>query len=140
EQINRRIGYRLQLREISWPSEAVIGQPFSMLTRWANAGVAPCYPGGFLAVTLKDDKGGIVSVLTDEGFDLRQLQPGPPEAAPVQARTCEFVAGRVAPTTRPGEYGLYVSVGRRDGTPRLALPLPGDDGQHRYKVGQIRLN
>jgi len=25
------------------------------------------------------------------------------------------------------------------GTPRIALPLTGDDGQHRYKLGQVAL-
>jgi len=49
------------------------------------------------------------------------------------------VAGRVAPVTRPGDYAVYVSVGRRDGTPRIALPLAGDDGQHRYRLGQLVL-
>ena len=32
-----------------------------------------------------------------------------------------------------------VSVGQRDGTPRLALPLPNDDGQHRYRLGNLVL-
>jgi hypothetical protein len=49
------------------------------------------------------------------------------------------VAGQVAPVTLPGDYALYVSVGLRDGTPRIALPLSGDDGQHRYKLGQVVL-
>ena len=44
ERINRRLGYRLQLREITWPRAVVIGQPFAVSSVWANAGVAPCYP------------------------------------------------------------------------------------------------
>ena len=140
ERINRRMGYRLQLRELTWPRSAIIGQPFSVRSAWANAGVAPCYPGGFMAVTLKDQKDGIVAVLVDEGLDLRDLKPGPRDSAPVVERVWEFVAGRVAPVTKPGEYRLYVSVGVRDGTPRIALPMTGDDGQHRYKLGQIALH
>lgn len=139
DRINRRLGYRLQLREITWPGEVAIGQPFPVHTTWANAGVAPCYPGGFMAVTLKDEKGGIVSVLVDEGFDLRELKPGPADHIPVSERQSEFVVGRIAPTTRPGEYAVYVSAGLRDGTPRIALPLAEDDGQRRYKVGRITL-
>jgi hypothetical protein len=139
DQINRRMGYRLQLREISWPREVIIGQPFAVRSVWANAGVAPCYPGGFVALTLKDSKDGIVAVLVDESFDLRQLRPGPADQLPVVERKAEFVAGRVAPVTLPGDYALYVSAGQRDGTPRLALPLPGEDGQHRYKLGQVAL-
>ncbi len=139
ERINRRMGYRLQLRELSWPREAVIGQPFAVHSTWANAGVAPCYPGGFMALTLKDKKDGIVAVLSDETLNMRELKPGAPDSVPVIEHASEFIAGRVAPTTLPGEYALYVSVGLRDGTPRIALPLTGDDGQHRYKLGQAVL-
>lgn len=139
ERINRRLGYRLQLRGLSWPREVIIGQPFPVRSLWANAGVAPCYPGGFMAVTLKDCKDGIVAVLVDEAFDLRELKPGPAEQIPVTERQAEFVAGRVAPVTLSGDYALYVSVGLRDGTPRLALPLAGDDGRQRYRLGQVVL-
>ena len=139
DQINRRLGYRLQLRELSWPREVIIGQPFPVDSRWANAGVAQCYPGGFMAVTLKDAKDGIVAVLVDESFDLCDLKPGPPDQVPVTDRKAEFVAGLVAPVTLPGDYAFYVSVGLRDGTPRIALPLAGDDGQRRYKLGQVVL-
>ncbi|MCX6890543.1 MAG: DUF4832 domain-containing protein [Verrucomicrobia bacterium] len=139
DRINRRLGYRLQLRKLSWPREVIIGQPFPVRSLWANAGVAPCYPGGFMAVTLKDPKDGIVAVLVDEGFDLRDLKPGPAEQVAATERASEFVAGRVAPTTLPGDCAVYVSVGLRDGTPRIALPLSGDDGQHRYKLGQMVL-
>jgi hypothetical protein len=41
ERINRRLGYRLQLRELSWPREVIIGEPFPVRSLWANAGVAP---------------------------------------------------------------------------------------------------
>ena len=139
DQINRRMGYRLQLRAMNWPAKAPIGRPFMVESQWANAGVAPCYPGGFLAVTLKDSKGGLVAVLVDEGFDVRGLKVGPPRQAPVQVVRSELTAGRVAPVTRPGTYDVFVSVGQRDGTPRIALPLAGDDGQRRYRLGSIAL-
>jgi hypothetical protein len=139
EQINRRMGYRLQLRELSWPTSVKIGQPFNVDWRWANAGVAPCYPGGFPALTLKDAKGGLVAVLTDERFNVRALPAGAKDQAPVKAQRSEFIAGLIAPTTLPGTYDLFVSVGQRDGTPVIALPLKEHDGQKRYKVGVIQL-
>jgi len=139
EQINRRIGYRLQLREISWPREIAVASPFSVHSLWANVGVAPCYPGGFMALTLKDEKQGIASVLTEEGFNLRELKPGLPGQAPARRVSSEFVVGRVAPVIRPGEYSVYVSAGMRDGTPQLALPLAEGDGYLRYRLGQIRV-
>jgi hypothetical protein len=145
--LNRRLGYRIQLKEINWPVEAVLGQPFRIETQWANAGVAPCYAGGFWALTLKDDKQGIVSVNTDESFNVRELKGGPPDAVPVEKRDSTFTVafrhvdprGSHAPPTRPGVYEVFVSVGLRDGTPQIALPLSGHDGQRRYRVGQMRL-
>jgi len=147
DRINLRLGYRLQLREASWPEEAVRGQPFEIETHWANAGVAPCYPGGFWAFTIKDGKNGIVSVHVDDGFDMRELKVGPAGQAPVEKRRLEAVVafkhvdprGQHVPPTPAGEYSVYVSVGARDGTPAIALPLPGDDGFKRYKLGVIKL-
>ncbi len=145
--INRRLGYRLQLREMSWPAEVKLGEPFVVETAWANAGVAPCYGGAFWALTLKDQKGGIVSVNSDEEFDLAKLKVGPPGQALPEKRAVKFVvalrhvdpAGTHAPPTKAGKYDLFVSVGQRDGTPRIALPLAAADGQRRYKLGQIHL-
>lgn len=139
DRINLRMGYRLQLRRLSWPEVVTIGQPFEVNAEWANAGVAPCYVGGFMTITLKDDKGGIVSVLVADGLDMRSLEVGPEGKAPVRLQKSEFTVGQFAPVTKPGVYDVYVSVGMRDGTPRIALPLANDDGQHRYKVGTITL-
>jgi len=139
DRINLRMGYRLQLREISWPLHVTIGEPFKVESMWANAGVAPCYPGGFMALTIKDEKGGIVSVLSDESLDMRSLEVGPPDQAPVKGHESEFCIGLIAPTTHPGKYDVYVSVGKRDGTPVIALPLPGNDGSRRYKIGTIEI-
>ena len=137
--INRRLGYRLQLREIRWPDRVVIGRPFRVESAWANAGVAPCHPGGFMTLTIKDDEAAIIAVLSDESLDMRTLAVGAPGEAPVVQYASEFTAGRIAPVTRPGAYSLFVSVGRRDGTPVIALPLTGDDEQRRYKVGIVTL-
>jgi hypothetical protein len=139
DRINRRIGYRLQIREMSWPKTATIGQPFKVDSTWANAGVAPCLPGGFVAITLKDAKGGIVSVLSDEQFDVRSLEVGKADQVPTRSRSREFTVGMFAPVTQPGDYDIFVSVGQRDGTPTIALPLPDDDGQRRYKIGRMTL-
>jgi hypothetical protein len=139
DKINRRLGYRIQPREVTWPREVAIGTPFTVKWTWANAGVAPCLPGGFPAVTLKDAKGGIVAVMVDEGFDVRSLGVGPKDEPPTKLRESRFNAGLIAPVTKPGEYDVFVSVGQRDGTPTIALPLAGDDGQRRYKVGRMAL-
>lgn len=140
DRINQRMGYRIQPLELTWPKTAEIGKnSFKVKWIWANKGVAPCYAGGFPCLTLKDSEGGIVSVLTDESLDMRSLKVGPPDAAPVTTLESGFTIGGIGPTTKPGTYDLFISVGLRDGTPRIALPLAGDDGQRRYRLGVVTL-
>ncbi|MGC8742725.1 MAG: DUF4832 domain-containing protein [Verrucomicrobiia bacterium] len=140
EKINRRLGYRIQLRQIRYPSSVQLGEPFTILTKWANAGVAPCYPGGFWALTLKDDKGGIVSVNVDEEFDFRNLKPdGVEQTLKSEFTIARRLEGGHKPPTMPGAYDLFISIGLRDGTPIIALPLKDTDGQRRYKIGKIEL-
>ena len=143
--INQRLGYRIQLREIAFPKEARTGEPFTVETTWANSGVAPCYPGGYWALTLRDAKGGLASTQVDESFDFRNLKTGAVGEAPVHQLTSKFTLamphrdprGTHAPPPLAGTYEVFVSVGSRDGTPVIALPLPNDDGHRRYKVGSI---
>jgi hypothetical protein len=137
--INQRLGYRLQLRELTLPKRVKRGTFFDVQWTWANVGVAPCYAGGFPALTLKDTKGGIVAVLVDENMDVKRLDVAAPGAAPVTSLLSRFRVGHVAPTTVAGLCDVYVSVGRRDGTPVIALPLAHEDGQRRYKVGQLQI-
>lgn len=140
DKINLRLGYRLQPVEVTWPKIVEIGTPFMVQWTWANKGVAPCYPGGFPALTLKDAEGGIVSVLSDDTLNMRDLKVGPATDTPTTRHPSAFTIGLVAPATKPGAYDVFVSVGKRDGTPQLALPLEGDDGQHRYRLGTMTLH
>ena len=133
DHVNRRLGYRLQLVEASWPESVRVGEAFSLAARWRNAGVAPCLPGGRVAFTLKDAAGGILAVFVDPDLDVRTLK-----VAPSGAVTRETTA-RVPESVAPGEYEVFVSVGSAAGTPALALPLDGDDGRHRYQLGRIRV-
>ncbi len=147
DRINRRIGYRLRCDEISWPAEVPIGEPFEIHAKLSNAGVAPCYGGGYLCYTLKDKRGGIVAVLVDESLDVKELEVGPVDQIPSRVLTSRFsVAPKYDDPTsvayRPfasGEYDLFISIGRRDGTPLYRLPYEGEDGKRRYHVGRIRM-
>jgi hypothetical protein len=143
DRINRRMGYRIQLEEAAFPKRIHPGEPFTIISTWANAGVAPCYPGGFVAFTLKDDRGGIVAAFCDESFNVRELPVGEQGKAPAKTLRSAFAVALetygFAPNTQPGTYDLYVSVGLRDGTPVIALPYDNDDGHRRYKLGTVRL-
>lgn len=78
-------------------------------------------------------------MLVDDTLNLRDLKAGPIGKAPVKTHESEFIIGLYAPTTKPGTYDLYVSVGKRDGTPVITMPLKDGDGQRRYKIGTIEL-
>ena len=163
-QINKRLGYRLELREISYPMKVNIGDSFTVDTVWANVGVAPCYAGGCMTVTLKNNAGKIVWVSSDETWDVRSLPVAAAGASqavrhisvctvgivtpiPVindgvvkQLKAAnDFSFGESVPTVKPGTYALYVSVGTRDGSPVIALPLADGDGAKRYKLGEITI-
>jgi len=142
--INLRLGYRLQLVEASWPAKVDMDSQFVFTSKWRNAGVAPCLPGGYPALTLKDSAGGIVGVFVDEDFDVRTLPVGEPGKAKIIDERMSFVLSRrLRGGYRPGireagTYEVYISVGTRMGTPRIALPLPDDDGHRRYKLGTFQ--
>ena len=94
------------------------------------------YPGGHVAWTLKDSAGGIVAVFVDEAFDVRSLEVAPVDKA--EAKTTES-SHRFAPNLPAGEFDVFVPVGQRDGTPKIALPLDNDDGHRRYRLGRINI-
>ncbi|MEN6427786.1 MAG: beta-galactosidase [Phycisphaerales bacterium] len=139
--INLRLGYRLQLVEASWPGEIPVDGSFWFATTWQNAGVAPCLPGGHPAITLKDAKGGIAAVFVDEGMDARGLRVAEPGRAPPESHKADFglplVTDEQTRPLKPGTYEVYISIGARTGTPRIALPLPNDDGHRRYRIGKL---
>jgi hypothetical protein len=145
--INRRIGYRLQVPEITWPRTVRKGEKFTIKSRWANAGVAPCYGGGYPCFTLKDEKGGIVSVLTDSSCNLKELPVSEADNLKSREITSTFTIapahrdhkGTFFRTCKPGTYDLYLSAGKLDGTPLYELPYGNHDGHRRYKIGRIVL-
>jgi hypothetical protein len=145
DKINLRLGYRLQLLQMSWPSSVPAASAMDVGYHWRNAGVAPCLPGGFPAVTLKDAKGGTAGVFVDEDFDMRTLPVGLPDQAVPVGRDEKRLNQAFKPLKsfllppanilKPGTYDVFISVGNRQGTPVIALPLAGEDGQRRYKLG-----
>ena len=145
--INLRLGYRLQNVVTQWPDTVRKNQPFTITSQWRNAGVAPCYGGGYPCFTIKDDKGGVVSVLVDESLDVKSLPVGAPDKAEaISLSTRCTVApvfvnskGSFSRTCPTGTFSIYFSVGRADGTPIYALPYGDDDGHRRYRLGSITI-
>lgn len=128
DKANLRLGYRVQCREASWQAEVSRKDTITFASKWANAAVAPCYPGGHITFTLKDAKAGIVAVFVNEAFDVRSLKVAAAGQAPEQSVTS--IHG-FAPNMPAGEFDVFVSVGLADGTPKIGLPVDGDDGHRR---------
>ena len=142
--LNLRLGYRLNLVMASWAATVPVSSTVELKYEWRNSGVAPVLADAFPCITLKDAQDGIGAVFVDSGRNARDL----PEATSQAARS---VFGTVTMSflfqpplnnraiVRPGVYDVFFSVGTSSGTPKIALPLAGDDGQHRYRVGRITI-
>ncbi len=145
--INLRLGYRLQVPEIEWPRKVVKNQSFSIRSKWKNTGVAPCYPGGYPCYTIKNEKGGIVSVLVDASFNVKTMETAEEGKAKEYELNSDFTVakkfsdskGTYYRTCNPGKYDIYISVGQEDGTPVFELPYENNDGHNRYKIGSITI-
>lgn len=139
ENIARRLGYRFVPQTVTWPDAVKVGkggETFDVSFAFWNRGVAPCYRDAYPCMTVKDGKGRIIVVLADGGLNLKGLLP---DAS--TSHTAKFRLGRFGAPTFPasGKFDVYLSVGEADGTPVYELPISGDDGQRRYKVGTIFL-
>lgn len=63
------------------------------------------------------------------------VEPAPGKAEVRQQRATFDLPFQLA----GGEYEVFVSVGTATGSPRIALPLDGADGQRRYRLGTVRV-
>ena len=165
EKVNLRLGYRLVLKEASWPKSVRMGDTIGVGAIWANAGVVAPNEPAFVCWTLLDDDGTVRWASVDETFDLRSLPPCLEDGEKPVSRTSSVrfgwnwpycgnyygsgnpevrhdgtitQHGPNVPTLASGEYSVCVSVGRRDGTPRIALPLGcGVGATRRYLLGRV---
>ncbi|MDD3154026.1 MAG: DUF4832 domain-containing protein [Victivallaceae bacterium] len=137
--ILRRIGYRIVPQRLEYPARIRPGVPFPIHLDVANGGVAPCYPGGYITYTLKDQSGNIRAVFTDANFNVRALPVGPADQIPQKRVSSRFTLHSLNNLTG-GEYDLFLSVGSGMGTPELELPMESGDRQKRYRIGTIQVD
>ena len=145
DRINRRMGYRINMTEASWPTTIRKNEPFRIRSKWRNVGVAPCYGGGYPCFTIKNERGGIVAVLVDADFNVKDLQVAEPGGAPETERDVEFTVARAfqnsfgtfSRSCPVGTFDIFFSAGTVYGSPTLELPYPDEDGHKRYRMGRI---
>lgn len=165
-EVNLRLGYRFVPRRIEYPAEVKVGAPVEIRTTWVNLGVAPTRRDHVAAWTLLDEKGTVQWISVDESFDFRSLPPtleaGEKPVERVSAvrfgwdwPTCDTyyassdpdlrhdgtrrnLHGTRVKTLAPDRYTLALSVGLRNGTPVVALPLTSQIGDtRRYALGTV---
>lgn len=162
KEVNKILGYRFELRQVTYPKEVKIGEKVKINARWANVGVAKCYRGGFCAWSLLNDKGEVAWQFTDGKNNFDRLTPAYDDGGEKTYSFDDFVRfgctsevprrndgvlrhlaqdgitfGERIPTIKPGEYTLCVSVGQLDGVPTIALPLEKGSQDRRYPIGKI---
>lgn len=159
DQINKRLGYRFELRKAEYPDTVKTGDAVKIVSTWVNAGVAWCCRGASLTWNLVNDKGTVCWSVTDPAFDFKRIDPtlGRVEKPVTVESTCRFGftkknpdpdncltwarntgrdPGEYTVMLKPGTYTLAVSVGSKQGSPEIALPLKGGN-RRRYPVGSI---
>jgi hypothetical protein len=160
DRINRILGYRFELKEATFPSSVRVGEKVEIASTWANVGVAPKTKPASLAWSLLNDDGTVAWSVTDGAFDFRSLEPklGGVEKPVAVKTSCRLGFTKPIPQPdncvvwarkkgrefadtvemlKPGTYTLAVSVGTPQGTPQIALPLPGGRPDRRYPLGRI---
>ena len=125
----KRMGYRLALRELTHPKAVQVGRKLLVDMAWENVGVAPPYRRYPLAFELRGE-GGRACRLTCEA-DVRKWLPGTHTALELLQIPADIA---------PGTYELNLALlDPAHGTPavRLAVAGRGDDGW--YPLSRIEV-
>jgi hypothetical protein len=150
ERFLRRLGYRLVLKELKYPSEARPGDNFQLAMKWQNVGSAPCYRPYRLAYRLTDGGGdhqvfvgnvtvnkwlpGEIELFTEEFFkEPADLPPG----------DVVDVADSISLPNdmSPGTYTVSIAVvGEQDTEPVVQLGIEGRSDDGWYKLSKVTVN
>ena len=135
-QMNRRVGYRLQIVRASWPTQVKSGGPLTVELLLRNAGVAPCFRGGQAVLSLLDSKGQVRAEMPDDKFDVAALTVGPSvEQAPSVSRSISL---QIPSGVDAGTYNVCASIRNSRGPYRLPITEWSDE-QRRYRLGSVSI-
>jgi len=126
--INRwlnKMGYRLALRNFSFPDVIKPGEKLSFTSWWENLGVAPCYKNFALALRLKGNDHNEILVTS---ADIKQWLPG----------DSLFDSYVVIPSDMPlGKYELQIGIiDPITSEPVVKLAIEGREPDGWYALGQ----
>jgi len=125
----RRMGYRFEIHELAWQSEAVAGENWDTEMLVLNTGVAPCYHNYAPVIRLRG-AGRTVELPLDE--DIRTWMP---DEEHFSAQSLSIPAD-----LEPGEYevqlGFPTGLEKR---PTLMLAIENEQADGFYKMGHVRV-
>lgn len=125
----RRMGYRFEIHELAWQSEAVAGENWDTEMLVLNTGVAPCYHN-YAPVIRLCGAGHTVEIPLDE--DIRTWMP---DEEHFSARSLSIPVD-----LEPGEYevqlGFPTGLEKR---PALMLAIENERADGFYKMGHVRV-
>jgi hypothetical protein len=124
----KKMGYRLLLRRMSFPKSVTAGTVMPVHMWWLNAGVAPPYTNYPLALQLHSATG---DAEIEVPVDVRKWLPG----------DAVFDGNLFVPDTlAPGTYDVRVAMlDPRTGKPAVRFAIEGREPDGWYKLGPIRV-
>jgi hypothetical protein len=129
-------GYRLVLDHVKTQERLLLGQAFSLETRWRNLGVAPLYEPWEAVFQLRDTTGSIAWEGVSRA-DLRELLPADAEAQSSGILTLSDTF-QLPSTLSPGSYSLRLILRDPSGYREpLQLAVRGQIADGSYALGAI---
>jgi hypothetical protein len=129
ERFLRKLGYRLVVREFSYPATVTRGEKAAIAMTWENVGVAPPYRDYLLAFHLTGADGK--SSVTTTAMSIKGMLPGKRD----MQKTLAF-----APALSAGRYNLAVGVvDPQSDQPAVRLAIEGRGEAGWYGMGQIEV-
>jgi len=126
------LGYRLVPLSLSWPRSVPAGDLLLLKQNWVNRNVGRLYVRHLLKLYLTDAQGNEKFSEVVTGFD---------ETRWVQGQEYPLISVFHLPKElTPGTYEVRIAlVDEGTGKPEIRLGIEGEDGQGRYKVGEIQI-
>ena len=149
ERFLRRLGYRLVLREVSYPRQVSVSEKLPIKMTWQNIGSAPCYRPYPVAYRFRDASGKQF-VVVSETLVVSQFLPGsvpvftdeflkdPPELPPGDLTSIEDAV--TLPADMPsGEYEMAIGVveSHAKPTPIVRLAIRGRAADGWYPISRV---
>jgi hypothetical protein len=125
------LGYRLVPTSVSWPAQLPAGHLLVVHQNWMNRNAGRLYIPQPLKLFLTNSDGKDVFSEADQGFT---------EAGWVAGKSYPMMSVFHLPLTiPPGKYDIRIALVDTSGKPSIRLGIAGEDGEHRYKLGEIQI-